>query len=349
MNALIATALLLIITACQPRSNVMSGATGVTPHKSLSDPTAVVDGTVNGGGGKGVLCRDASGNQSLQSLDLYESTRVWGTKTKNLNDSGRDHLDNAAELLARHYLRPGDDPAKFKDDVRKHIEKEWQQIVRFAEKGTRLRDTADANEVLVDPSCEAVQIAVYYNETVLLIDEEYWNALDLTNRTALVIHEFAYKFSRDKGATDSVNTRRFVSHLMSEAGIPAKLSGITDLANTIECAAHSLTSGARATFLVHPLTNQDSSTTTEIVFQSISGVPTEFRLAASWPIVKPADFLSPFQSNSFGGGAEIRSNPEGTSLSFRMSKDQSGRKITIHGGPKQETLFEGTWSCIKYQ
>ena len=96
---------------------------------------------------------------------------------------------------------------KFKDEA------------KFTKPGQSLKSTSDSDEPFVEQGCELVQIAVYYDEAVLLIDTDYWEMLNDFNKASLLAHEMIYSYRRRAGKTNSISSRRFVSHLISDQGL----------------------------------------------------------------------------------------------------------------------------------
>lgn len=148
-----------------------------------------IEGTVNGGGGKGVLCKK-NGQETLETLDLYEGRVLYGQKYSQKFSS----LDEALSKIQKDYLAyfsepldrttngnaEGDGPS-YKESVEKVAALEMSRArekIKFIDSDKTLKSTNDANEAIVEEECSSTQIAVYYDENVLLVNKILWDKLD---------------------------------------------------------------------------------------------------------------------------------------------------------------------------
>lgn len=107
---------------------------------------------------------------------------------------------------------------QYREEVLSTI-KRVREKMRFIDAGQVLKSTEDANEAVIEAGCESKQIAVYYDENIVLVDKNLWDKLDYLNQATLILHEVVYKTARNLGETSSVSTRRYVSHLLSDVGL----------------------------------------------------------------------------------------------------------------------------------
>lgn len=228
-----------LVSACTPETKVQmvapeGSAAPVSAPVSTSSSNNQIEGTVNGGGGKGVLCKK-NGQETLEILDLYEGRVLYGQKYSQKFSS----LDEALTKIQKDYLAYFSEPLErttdgnaagagpsYKESVEKALALEisrTREKIKFIDSSKTLKPTNDANEAVVEAECSSAQIAVYYDENILLVDKKLWDKLDYLNQAALLYHEIRYKKARAKGETNSVKTRRIVANLFSDAGLNFKL------------------------------------------------------------------------------------------------------------------------------
>lgn len=167
-------------------------------------------GVVNGGGGKGVLCSSADGSvKSVEALDLFEAQNLYGlTLVPALKDVDTQ-IDSAMKRLSQ--LRGLPDDPQYLHDLKASFQ--------FTAKGVHLDPTADSLEVFNTPNCQLVQVINYVQDSQILVDSEYWNAMSPLNQAALVFHELIYRMARFDGYKDSRLVRQLVGNLFSTAAL----------------------------------------------------------------------------------------------------------------------------------
>jgi hypothetical protein len=197
-------------------------------------PAASGGGTINGGGGKGVRCTK-NGKTTVELLDLYEGRAIYGLTPLDLGNDEAKARAAFAKIFAIHGNGPGnfildkysDAIDKYADAIDKYlIQKDIVDKMHFVESPTTLKPVQDDFAPLLDKDCEMVQVALYYDESSLLVDHSLWNQLDVTNRTALIAHELIYAFARGQGITNSVSSRKLVAFLFSKQSTPPLFDGI---------------------------------------------------------------------------------------------------------------------------
>lgn len=222
----------LILTACAPQrpsKAPISGSKATNDVEASGAATAgedgiIAEGTINGGGGRGVLCH-SNRKDSVQFLDLYEA-EVKGLKPLEVPKSESEIISLASKLYTRYlwnseYLEIDVVERSMEKIFR---EKFWDKIV-FLKGKKRLKLIDDSHEIFIEQSCRPVQIAAYH-ESQLYVVKHYWDQLDNLNKTALLLHEILYLQARRFGRTNSVSTRILVGQLLSTEGAKSRFEGM---------------------------------------------------------------------------------------------------------------------------
>lgn len=232
--------LALTLSACAQRghgpANSGSGQTGggggnpATPGQAqTSSPTGtpsggIVEGTINGGGGRGMLCK-VNGVEKLMALDLWEAESV-GLKLLEEPKTEEEAMDLALTLYARHMWNPWSlDLAKFKEIIKSMLDKEFTSKFSYLPKGKTLKLVNDSHEVISQEGCTPVQIAVYVEDR-LMIDGALWAKLSNLNKAAMWMHELIYYGERMEGRTNSITTRILVGQMFSTKGARPRADGV---------------------------------------------------------------------------------------------------------------------------
>jgi len=204
----------------------------VTEIKSLQ-------GVVNGGGGKGVICHQNDKSQ-LEVLDIYEAKTLYNLKLSAFKKDpyfSKDLGLFVSSLYYKHFLKSGElSEGLSKKRIESFNSKKVQPLlnsIKYTEPDQKLNQTNDALEPLLGQNCETVQLAVYYDESILLIDKKLWEELDFLNKAALILHELVYFQARIFGEVNSVKTRKVVGHLFTESRITPVLKGQVGAAASI--------------------------------------------------------------------------------------------------------------------
>lgn len=189
-------------------------------------PNPLAEGTVNGGGGKGVLCI-RNGVQTVETLDLYEANVLYGLKSTYNPQTETEAMDLFATLLTKHFWNPSSMPLdEYKKFFLERIQNIFLKDIKFISPDKKLNFTYDSFEPLIEKNCEMVQVAHYYDESILLIDQTLWNQMNWLNKMALLTHEAVYSLDRSNGSTNSIASRKLVGQLFSPKGARPKADGI---------------------------------------------------------------------------------------------------------------------------
>ena len=192
-------------------------------------------GGVDGGGGKAVVCRDSQGQiLSAQSFDLYEGSVMFGLLPKFFEEG----LEVAVSLSPKAAIDPWEKraasalaniPSSKLQQMISHRMSLVQKSMRLVPANSQLLPVDDSFEVIAPKNCFIEQAANYFNDRLILVSEEIWNAFDETSKAALMVHEAIYALNRMQGAKDSRISRKMVATLFDgqtqledfEDGLPA--------------------------------------------------------------------------------------------------------------------------------
>jgi len=177
-------------------------------------------GVLNGGGGKGVFCKNRT--PALETLDIYEAKNFYRLTEELRQGDLKTELLLAVKRIDEISSKPFElSSDQENEEYAAEFLKEFLDTAVIIPDGTRLPVTEDATTSVIPNDCEIVQVALY-NALGLQIDGEYWNILDARNKAALMIHEQVYLDRRLYGDVNSDETRRYVGRLFSTKP-PAKI------------------------------------------------------------------------------------------------------------------------------
>lgn len=195
MKILIFLCSVLMMTSCNSEKASKPDA---TPKMEVSNLNT---GGVDGGGGKGIVCRDSSNNiKSAEILDLYEGRTMYGLEIIKSSEPMDAQIDKALEKLSNNLS-----VSAFVSLVKKKMV--------LLPPDTELVPVDDSFEALFPKDCKAEQLAHYYSDEKVLINGDIWNHLTETDRAALILHEAIYRLNRSVGAKDSRQSRHVVMSL----------------------------------------------------------------------------------------------------------------------------------------
>ena len=224
-NFLLLLPFILVLGACS-KEVVTKDAPVATPSTPQAESQGQVEGTINGGGGKGVLCRKGQ-KTTVETLDLYEAKVLYGLEIKELATNQDEAIEEFTTILTRHLWNPSTVPM---DQYKKNFKDLYLNIllknIKFISRDKKLKLVNDSFEPLVEKDCEMVQVAVYYDESILLVDESLWNQMSWTSRIGLLAHEILYLMDRQNGSKNSISTRKLVGQLFSSSGARPRGDGI---------------------------------------------------------------------------------------------------------------------------
>ena len=216
---------IFLVTSCTKET-----ITKIEPPHEIVNPQSnsqnQVEGTINGGGGKGVLCRNNK-TVTVETLDLYEGKVLYGLEL-NHTAAGQDQaIELFADLMTKHFWNPSTIALdEFKAHFKEQIINMFLKNIRFISPDKKLKLISDSFEPLVQQGCEIVQVAIYYDDSILLVDQSLWNQMNWVNRIGLLAHEFIYLLDRQNGSKNSISTRKLVGQLFSVKGARPKADGI---------------------------------------------------------------------------------------------------------------------------
>lgn len=235
----------LVLAACSNTvTNNVPGANISTPQAQTTaqrgSTQADSGGVINGGGGKGVRCTK-DGKQTIEVLDLYEAKTLYNLSLINFGSSEDEAKEKLAQVLARHFWNPYTiEMSQYVKALKQSYIQEFLNNIRFIDSNKHLKLTNDSYEPTLENGCEPVQIAMYYDESVLLIDKTLWTQMDWTNKMGLLAHEALYFLARQSGTTNSMSTRKLVGMLFSDKGVKPISDGVpNDRKKFLDCRLNS--------------------------------------------------------------------------------------------------------------
>ncbi len=185
-------------------------------------------GADSSGGGKVVVCRDQ--NQvikSIQLLDLYEASALYGLSPKML----AANIDASLEVV-KAKLREVYKDTSFMSPTDHWID-DAKKAFRLLPKNSVLESVNDAAVIALPAGCQTEQLALYKDDFLLLVNQDLWNVLDDLNKAALYVHEAIYRFERTGNkTTNSVHARKLVGHLFSDFKLTPVMEGIPEKAQS---------------------------------------------------------------------------------------------------------------------
>lgn len=165
-------------------------------------------GVINGGGDKGVVCRNLDGSiASAETLDLFEAKNLYGLVPWQFIGTVDGVLDSMRTRLQSTMDQPEIHLFPLMNRVR--------NILRLVPPTVILKPVDDAAEVALPTGCTLEQLANYVDDDLLLVSQEIWDHLSLADKAALHLHEAIYRLERSQGAQNSRRTRKIVGHLLS--------------------------------------------------------------------------------------------------------------------------------------
>lgn len=182
------------------------------------------DGRVVGNGGSGIVCRKSrsvppwsnpwNGHpESVELLDFYEGRLLRGL-TLHLGSDQLSLLEKVDLVLSRLTRVSPKRSERYRNQARDFF---WDALLLSNE---TLVSVPDTFHLTVPKDCTVEQIAIqreprFPEDKRYLINKELWDAMNLEHQTGLVLHEIIYREAIGVGQKDSVNTRYFLSRLVS--------------------------------------------------------------------------------------------------------------------------------------
>ena len=206
-------------------------------------------GVLNGGGGKGIVCRDNAGKtMSVELLDLWEERTIRGqTQLPSTGNVAQDVAQALAKLKfvsqSRISIYDGTQVrCRENDCVASEMQKTADAFLNKSPKVVRLRgvkliDTKDAMEIAVPADCAVEQIVNYQPEGgSIVVNEDLYEKMDVLNQAALIVHESLYSYLRHWGnELNSIRVRRAVGAAFSRQNAFQQPADLYKTAEYIEC------------------------------------------------------------------------------------------------------------------
>jgi hypothetical protein len=328
----------------RPRNLLLAGI-----FAAASVATAL-DGRADGGGGKGVVCRNPDHSiKSVELLDIWEAKAIHGYNLAPSSGDLQKDIDQAIKKLAEATPFITEWPSQYLIEDMQAIAKKFltddKSVVHM--RGVRLKETADAKELAQPSGCEIEQIVNYQPlGAPTLMNQDLFETMDETNQAALIVHEAYYTLIRHyTHESNSLRVRRAVGYVFSGQAFaphvyPARTKG------DIECKG-GLTNdnGVDANrefteFLIHFPVDPANVFYSSTIFGSIL-------IGVGTPILNDADglkdiFLGSCKKDRFGLSMRfVIPGPVEYDREFYFERScKGGRKITFSMRAPGETEFK---------
>ncbi len=193
----------------------------------LFSSVSVFAGVMNGGGGKGVVCKDIQGQiASVELLDLWEARALFNEQPnlplpKNLAAAVSVILDQL-KISYPFYGQKASPGKKCKNEdcLLQMLTQQANLFLSPNNDVVRLRNvvlelTTDSYEVARPSTCEIQQI-INYQPGKIWVNQDLYEKLNFANQAALIAHEAYYAVLRSLAQeVTSIRTRRAVGYVMS--------------------------------------------------------------------------------------------------------------------------------------
>jgi hypothetical protein len=292
----------VLLTACAQNRQNGGVPTPQAPGRSGTGTgtgdSGILQGTINGGGGRGIRCA-VNGKETFESLDLFEAKAI-GLKLIDPPATEEAAIDLAIELLAKHMWTPSTIPVQeFAAVLKKELRTKWLSKVRYLDGSKSLRMVNDSHEVILQEGCKAEQVALYY-EASILVNKKLYDQFDNLSKAALWLHELVYYIERLGGRTDSISSRLLVGQMFSKEGARPKADGIPPSPSQhVVCGIYDKEDNSIGEAFAYEK-EQDKDFGTEFVFMSLTGASAITRTSAFFTnltfkqLAKPEDGRSDY-------------------------------------------------------
>jgi len=185
-----------------------------------------------GGGGKGVVCRDLNQDiRSVELLDLWEARNVHHLKIVNSTGDLKGDLDLATERSKNVLL---EETANFSNETVEQLKfisygitgfRKFSSMERLRQVDLPLTSDSFEGNLNLPSNCKVEQIAIFYQPSDLgsyrwQINSDLLDKMDNVNLAALALHEAFYAHLGTYGwETNSLRIRRVVGQVMSGKSI----------------------------------------------------------------------------------------------------------------------------------
>jgi hypothetical protein len=202
---------------------------------SVLAPQAFAKGGVDGGGGKGIVCRDEKGKPTVELLDLWEAREIH-SKLWNFNQkldprtdlsklTSKQIVSFGVAKLSKAFTIHGDFTGGLEMALNLHSGLFFDPTYVYHQRmhGTELSLTQDSFEKAKPRTCKnglpaKIEQIVNYDDDggLSLIDQDLIEAMDALNDAATTLHETFYAALRAvSGEANSLRARRAVGFVLS--------------------------------------------------------------------------------------------------------------------------------------
>lgn len=196
---------------------------------SLAKEMVKLQGAVDGGGGKAIVWRSASGEiLKVKLLDLWEAETLYDLKPKLFSESSKEivklsigNLKNSYELNLSMSLGPNKScrdqecVAMLLNDTSELFFQPSSRLKWL--RGVELTLTNDSYELAKPEGGKIEQVVNYRPEGKVLVNLDIFEKMPVVDQAALILHEGYYSFLRRLhiNENNSIRTRRAIGYVMS--------------------------------------------------------------------------------------------------------------------------------------
>ncbi len=186
-------------------------------------------GGMEGGGAKGVVCRDIKGAiKSAELLDLWEARVIYKREVKHPEESLSEQVSQAIEALKYSidsgsmtfngkYYSPSEYVAYSLRATADLFLNQGPSVERLH--SVVLADVPDSFEAAMPQDCKIEQIINFMDSSthpLILVNQDIVDKMDITNQAALIAHEAYYALLRSYShETNSIRTRRAIGFVFA--------------------------------------------------------------------------------------------------------------------------------------
>lgn len=213
--------LCLGLMACQSKTNQTTVYQQAPTGKPGNDSGQTVSlGPSDGGGAKGIVCRDSGAVKSVELLDLWEAKTIYRRNPMANNSSVKDLVEAGLKRLENVFS--------------KNIAGNWQpssmlalETIRFLDKTERVQWLRNVNLSLTvdsfedasprEAGCQIEQLVIYKDKaSSILVNADLVDKMDSINKAALYLHEALYRILREEHLEKtSLRARRVIGFIMA--------------------------------------------------------------------------------------------------------------------------------------
>ncbi len=186
-----------------------------------------LQGAVDGGGGKAVVCKQNGAMPIVQLLDLWEAKTLYDYQPTKLASTIEESVQKSFLALKNSFpfttrMQRGSQSCENQDCLVLILQETAKKFFSNSSDLRRLRGveltlTNDSYELAKPEGCEIQQVVNYRPNGTILVDQDLFEQLSDIDKVALISHEAYYAFLREQSSqeSNSIRTRRAIGYVMS--------------------------------------------------------------------------------------------------------------------------------------